>query len=83
MRITVFGAGYVGLVSAACFAEVGNDVLVVEIDRERVARLRAGICPIYEPGLPDLIERGLATHRLAFTDSPAKGWRTVNFSSSP
>ncbi len=73
MRITVFGAGYVGLVSAACFAEVGNDVLVVEIDRRRIEQLRAGRCPIYEPGLPELIERGLASGRLGFTPDPVAG----------
>lgn len=73
MRITVFGAGYVGLVSAACFAEVGNDVLVVDIDRRRLQRLQAGRCPIYEPGLPELIERGLASGRLGFTADPGAG----------
>lgn len=73
MRITVFGAGYVGLVSAACFAEVGNDVLVVEIDRRRVEQLRAGGCPIYEPGLPELIARGRASGRLSFTADSREG----------
>ncbi|HIE6055030.1 NAD-binding protein, partial [Stenotrophomonas maltophilia] len=51
MRLCVIGAGYVGLVTAACFAEMGNQVRCVERDRERVARLRRGEMPIYEPGL--------------------------------
>jgi len=67
MRLTVFGAGYVGLVTAACFAEMGNHVVCVDVDAERVARLSRGEVPIHEPGLAPLIERGLAQQRIRFT----------------
>ncbi|MDW8479720.1 MAG: hypothetical protein RML12_07715 [Xanthomonadales bacterium] len=73
MRVTVFGAGYVGLVSAACLAEVGNQVVVVEVDPERVALLAEGGCPIFEPGLPELLEKGRRSGRLRFTDRAADG----------
>ncbi|HUG16019.1 MAG TPA: UDP-glucose/GDP-mannose dehydrogenase family protein, partial [Thermomicrobiales bacterium] len=66
-RISVIGSGYVGLVYSAAFADLGNDVVGVDIDAEKVCRLQAGECPIYEPGLPELIERNLAAGRLRFT----------------
>ncbi|MCD6733206.1 MAG: UDP-glucose/GDP-mannose dehydrogenase family protein [Burkholderiaceae bacterium] len=71
MRLTVFGAGYVGLVTAACFAEMGNHVACVDVDAERVARLSRGEVPIHEPGLAPLIERGLAQQRIRFTRDAA------------
>lgn len=67
MRITVIGAGYVGLVSAACLAEVGNEVTCVDIEQERIARLRAGSVPIHEKGLPELIRHNVQYARLQFT----------------
>jgi UDPglucose 6-dehydrogenase len=73
MKITVHGSGYVGLVSAACFANMGNEVLCVDVDRARVARLRQGEVPIVEPGLDDLLAEGLESGRLEFTDQPAEG----------
>ena len=57
MRVVMVGAGYVGLVSGACFAEFGADVTCVDADEDRVDRLRAGEIPIYEPGLEDLVGR--------------------------
>ena len=57
MNITVVGCGYVGLVSGTCFAESGNEVICVDIDRERIEQLSAGRVPIYEPGLEELIRR--------------------------
>ncbi|MBX3591002.1 MAG: UDP-glucose/GDP-mannose dehydrogenase family protein [Burkholderiaceae bacterium] len=66
MRLTVFGAGYVGLVTAACFAEMGNHVACVDVDADRVARLNRGEVPIHEPGLAPLLERGLAQKRIRF-----------------
>ena len=57
MKITIYGAGYVGLVTSACLADVGNDVLCVDIDEERVEALNRGEIPIYEPGLPKLFLR--------------------------
>ncbi|RIK42075.1 MAG: UDP-glucose 6-dehydrogenase [Chloroflexi bacterium] len=66
-RISVIGSGYVGLVYCAAFAELGHDVWGVDIDADKVRRLNAGECPIYEPGLPELLTRNLATGRLHFT----------------
>jgi UDPglucose 6-dehydrogenase len=67
MRVGVFGAGYVGLVTGTCLAEMGNDVVVCDIDPERVAMLRSGFMPIYEPGLDELVQRNLGERRLRFT----------------
>ena len=68
MKIAMIGGGYVGLVSGACFAEFGVDVAVVETDPGRLAALRAGTMPIYEPGLPDLVTQNVAAGRLSFGD---------------
>ena len=57
MRITVIGAGYVGLVTAACLADLGNDVICVDIDKTKISKLNRGMVPIYEPGLEDLLKR--------------------------
>lgn len=72
MRIAVFGSGYVGLVTGACLAEGGHRVVCVDIDAERVRRLRDGQCPIWEPGLEPLLASGLASGRLAFTVEAAE-----------
>ena len=69
MRIAMIGGGYVGLVSGACFAEFGSEVVVVEVDPDRLAALRAGRMPIYEPGLDRLVEENVAAGRLSFTDA--------------
>jgi UDPglucose 6-dehydrogenase len=68
MKITVVGTGYVGLVSGACLAEMGNNVLCLDLDADKVALLRGGGIPIYEPGLEDLVRRNVANGRLNFTD---------------
>lgn len=73
MKITVHGSGYVGLVSAACFANMGNDVMCVDVDKARIARLKQGEVPIVEPGLDHLLADGLESGRLKFTDVPAEG----------
>jgi UDPglucose 6-dehydrogenase len=72
MRIAMIGGGYVGLVSGACFAEFGIEVAVVEVDPTRLAALRAGRMPIYEPGLEDLVRSNVAAGRLSFGDSLAE-----------
>lgn len=67
MNISVFGTGYVGLVTGVCFAEMGNDVICADIDAAKVAKLKDGISPIYEPGLDDLITNNLKAKRIQFT----------------
>ncbi len=67
MKIAVVGCGYVGLVTGACFAELGNEVVCVDIDVEKIARLKKGKMPIYEPGLSELVLSGLKGKRLSFT----------------
>ncbi|MGH8699424.1 MAG: UDP-glucose 6-dehydrogenase, partial [Burkholderiales bacterium] len=71
MRITMIGTGYVGLVSGACFAEVGNDVLCYDVDARKIAILDRGEVPVHEPGLPELVARNRAAGRLRFTTDPA------------
>jgi UDPglucose 6-dehydrogenase len=72
VKITMIGTGYVGLVSGACFAEVGNDVLCYDVDARKIATLDGGEVPIHEPGLPELVARNRAAGRLRFTTDPAE-----------
>jgi UDPglucose 6-dehydrogenase len=67
MKVTVIGVGYVGLVSGACLAEMGNDVLCMDVDPHKIERLRVGEIPIYEPGLAEVVRRNVASRRLHFT----------------
>ena len=67
MKLAMIGAGYVGLVTAACFAEMGNEVTCVDADSAKVEALEQGIIPIYEPGLEDYIRRNTQENRLSFT----------------
>ena len=71
MNVSIAGTGYVGLVSGACLAEMGNRVLCLDVDEAKVAALNAGRIPIYEPGLGALVARNRAAGRLAFTADPA------------
>jgi len=70
-KIAVIGAGYVGLTTAACFADLGNEVVVVDTDREKVNQLKQHKVPFYEPGLSELVKRNAASGRLRFTTSYA------------
>jgi UDPglucose 6-dehydrogenase len=81
MKITVVGAGYVGLVSGACLAEMGNDVLCVDVDAARIATLAEGGMPIYEPGLKEIVARNVAAGRLHFSTDIERGvhFGTVQF----
>jgi UDPglucose 6-dehydrogenase len=73
MRVTIFGSGYVGLVTGACFGDAGNHVLCVDVDEDRVKRLNRGEVPIYEPGLEMLIKRSREAGRLDFTTDAEAG----------
>lgn len=73
MKITIYGAGYVGLVTGTCFAELGNHVLCVDIDEQRIQRLKAGECPIHEPDLPEMMQKNIQAGRLQFTTDSKEG----------
>jgi len=73
MKITVYGTGYVGLVTGACFADVGNDVLCVDINEQRIAELKNNNIPIYEPGLETIVQRNSEAGRLRFSDDYEEG----------
>ncbi len=73
MKLCVIGTGYVGLVSAVCFADIGHEVIGVDIDEEKVKRLKEGKCPIYEPGLPELLKKHLDDGRITFTTNLDEG----------
>ena len=73
MNVTVFGSGYVGLVTGACFADAGNRVLCVDVDADKIARLQRGEIPIHEPGLDAMIARNVRAGRLRFTTDAAEG----------
>ena len=72
MKVTMVGTGYVGLVTGACFAEVGNDVLCLDLDEKKIAMLNDGGIPIYEPGLQEMVVRNRAAGRLHFTTDVAR-----------
>lgn len=73
MKITIYGAGYVGLITGVCMAQVGNDVLCVDVNEKKVEQLKNNILSIYEPDLDRLLEKNVATGRLRFTSSSKEG----------
>ena len=73
MKVTIVGTGYVGLVSGACLADVGNDVLCIDTDASKIDGLNSGQIPIYEPGLEDLVLRNAAAGRLRFSTDISDG----------
>jgi UDPglucose 6-dehydrogenase len=78
-RIAVVGVGYVGLVTGACFADLGNTVTCIDIDADRIAELKKGRLPIYEPGLEELVNRSAAAGRLRFTTDYSEGITGADF----
>lgn len=78
MYITVVGTGYVGLVTGTCFAEMGNHVTCVDVDINKVEKLKVGVIPIFEPGLEDLVKRNMSEGRLMFSTSLLEAMKTSN-----
>ncbi|HLG50965.1 MAG TPA: UDP-glucose/GDP-mannose dehydrogenase family protein [Chloroflexota bacterium] len=78
-NICIVGTGYVGLTTGACFADLGNRVICLDIDREKIANLKRGILPIYEPGLEEMVSRNREAGRLFFTDSYDEGLAEAEF----
>lgn len=78
MRVAVVGTGYVGLVTGTCFADVGNHVTCVDIDREKITKLKKGIVPIYEPLLEEYFQRNINNKRLTFTTDLKEGIKDVD-----
>ena len=77
MNIAVIGTGYVGLVTGACFAEMGNRVMCVDNNREKIDALQCGIMPIYEPGLEELVKKNIALETLEFGTSTEDAIQTA------
>src|ERR1700759_4330338 len=78
MRVAMIGTGYVGLVSGACFSEFGIEVVCVDRDADKIARLKKGEIPIYEPGLDDLVRNNAEAGRLTFTTDLAEAVKGVD-----
>ena len=72
MKVSIVGTGYVGLVTGTCLAEVGNDVVCLDLDERKIGMLKQGQIPIYEPGLEDMVRRNQAAGRLRFTTDVAE-----------
>ena len=73
MKVSIFGSGYVGLVTGICFAEQGNEIMCIDIDKNKIETLRSGIIPIYEPGLAELLANNMESNRIHFSDSIEEG----------
>ena len=78
-QICVVGVGYVGLVTGACFSDLGNKVVALDVDEKRVENLKKGVMPIYEPGLDELVKRNVKAGRLSFTTSYAEALDGAEF----
>ena len=78
MRMTMVGTGYVGLVTGVCFSNTGVEVTCLDVDESKIAKLRQGVCPIYEPGLTELMERNAAAGRLTYTTEKPRAYRDAD-----
>lgn len=78
MKLTMVGTGYVGLVTGVCLANTGNDVICLDVDPEKIDKLKRGVCPIYEPGLTELMEKNTAAGRLHFTLDKNEAYRDAD-----
>lgn len=78
MRLTMVGTGYVGLVTGVCFSNTGNQVTCLDVDPAKIEKLKQGVCPIYEPGLTELMERNTTAGRLHFTLDKASAYRDAD-----
>ncbi|MGQ0603772.1 MAG: UDP-glucose dehydrogenase family protein [Anaerolineales bacterium] len=78
-NIAVVGVGYVGLVTGTCFADLGNNIIALDINEERIENLKKGILPIYEPGLEEMVKRNVAAERLDFTTSYKEALENADF----
>ena len=78
-RICVVGTGYVGLVTGTCFADLGNQVVCLDVDASRISKIQQGIMPIYEPGLEQLVAQNVKAGRLHFTTDPAEALKEAEF----
>ena len=78
MNIAIVGTGYVGLVTGACFAEMGVNVVCIDIDKKKIDMLKKGIMPIYEPGIKELVDKNVSEGRLSFTDNLESGIQDIS-----
>ena len=78
MKLCMIGTGYVGLVSGACFADLGNDVICVDKDDDKITKLKKGIIPIYEPGLEELVKKNYKSKKLSFTSNISEAIKKAN-----
>lgn len=78
MNLTIFGTGYVGLVTGTCFAQMGNHVTCVDVDADKIAQLQQGRSPIYEPGLGVLLKENIQADRMVFTLEPREAIETAD-----
>ena len=78
MKLCMIGTGYVGLVSGVCFSDLGNDVICVDKDNEKINKLKKGIIPIYEPGLGELVNKNYKSKRLSFTSNISEAIKKSN-----